>query len=264
MGTLLPTSEEVSEIDYQEGTSSSEQLDAGALFVLKSRGSWLHCGYHLTTSIVAPSLLSLPYALSLMGWFPGVLCLILAALVTFYSYNLLSLVLEHHAQLGKRQLRFRVMAEDILGPAWGRYFVGPIQFGVCYGSVISCILLGGQSLKFIYLLSTPKGSIQLYGFVSIFGILMLVLAQIPSFHSLRHISLVSLVLALAYSACTTAGSVHIGNSKNAPPKNYSIDGIMQNRVLGAFSAISIIATTYGNGIIPEIQVFFVPQVLFMD
>lgn len=255
MGTLLPTSQVVSEIDYQEGTSSSEQLDAGALFVLKSRGSWLHCGYHLTTSIVAPSLLSLPYALSLMGWFPGVLCLILAALVTFYSYNLLSLVLEHHAQLGKRQLRFRVMAEDILGPAWGRNFVGPIQFGVCYGSVISCILLGGQSLK---------GSIQLYGFVSIFGILMLVLAQIPSFHSLRHISLVSLVLALAYSACTTAGSVHIGNSKNAPPKDYSIDGIMQNRVLGAFSAISIIATTYGNGIIPEIQVFFVPQVLFMD
>ncbi|KAB5544060.1 hypothetical protein DKX38_012172 [Salix brachista] len=259
MGTLHPTSEEVSEIDYQEGTSSSEQLDAGALFVLKSRGSWLHCGYHLTTSIVAPSLLSLPYALSLMGWFPGVLCLILAALVTFYSYNLLSLVLEHHAQLGRRQLRFRVMAEDILGPAWGRYFVGPIQFGVCYGSVIACILLGGQSLKFIYLLSTPKGSIQLYGFVSIFGILMLVLAQIPSFHSLRHISLVSLVLALAYSACTTAGSVHIGNSKNAPPKDYSIDGIMQNRVFGAFSAISIIATTYGNGIIPEIQVFFVPQ-----
>ncbi|KAG5239608.1 hypothetical protein OIU78_006173 [Salix suchowensis] len=260
MGTLLPTSEEVSEIDYQEGTSSSEQLDAGALFVLKSRGSWLHCGYHLTTSIVAPSLLSLPYALSLMGWFPGVLCLILAALVTFYSYNLLSLVLEHHAQLGKRQLRFRVMAEDILGPAWGRYFVGPIQFGVCYGSVISCILLGGQSLKFIYLLSIPKGSIQLYGFVSIFGILMLVLAQIPSFHSLRHISLVSLVLALAYSACTTAGSVHIGNSKNAPPKDYSIDGIMQNRVLGAFSAISIIATTYGNGIIPEIQATVAPPV----
>ncbi|KAL3581316.1 hypothetical protein D5086_015648 [Populus alba] len=260
MGTQPPTSVEVSERDREEGPSSSEQLDAGALFVLKSRGSWLHCGYHLTTSIVAPALLSLPYALSLMGWFPGVLCLILAALITFYSYNLLSLVLEHHARTGRRQLRFRVMAEDILGPAWGRYFVGPIQFGVCYGSVIACILLGGQSLKFIYLLSTPKGSMQLYEFVSIFGILMLVLAQIPSFHSLRHISLVSLVLALAYSACTTAGSVHIGNSKNAPPKDYSINGAMQNRVFGAFNAISIIATTYGNGIIPEIQATVAPPV----
>ncbi|OMO93609.1 hypothetical protein COLO4_16785 [Corchorus olitorius] len=36
-------------------------------------------------------------------------------MVTFYSYNLLSVVLEHHAQLGKRELRFRDMAEDILG-----------------------------------------------------------------------------------------------------------------------------------------------------
>jgi amino acid permease len=64
---------------------------------------------------VAPALLSLPYALSLMGWFAGVLCLIISALVTFYSYNLLSLVLEHHAHLGQRQLRFRDMARDILG-----------------------------------------------------------------------------------------------------------------------------------------------------
>jgi hypothetical protein len=39
---------------------------------------------------------------------------------------------------------------------------------------------------------------------------------------------------------------------------------MQNRVFGAFNAISIIATTYGNGIIPEIQVFFDTQGLFID
>lgn len=69
----------------------------------------------MTTTIVAPALLSLPFALSLMGWYAGILCLVLSAFVTFYSYNLLSLVLEHHAQLGQRQLRFRDMARDILG-----------------------------------------------------------------------------------------------------------------------------------------------------
>lgn len=131
----------------EDGTNPPKPLDAGALFVLKSRGSWWHCGYHLTTSIVAPALLSLPFALSLLGWVAGVFCLTMAALVTFYSYNLLSVVLEHHAHLGQRQLRFRDMARDILGPGWGRYFVGPIQFGLCYGAVIACILLGGQSLK---------------------------------------------------------------------------------------------------------------------
>ena len=69
----------------------------------------------MTTSIVGPVIYSLPFALALLGWVPGVLAVTLAALATFYSYNLLSVVLEHHAQLGKRQLRFRDMARDILG-----------------------------------------------------------------------------------------------------------------------------------------------------
>uniref|UniRef100_A0A453FYV0 Amino acid transporter transmembrane domain-containing protein n=1 Tax=Aegilops tauschii subsp. strangulata TaxID=200361 RepID=A0A453FYV0_AEGTS len=90
-------------------------LDAGALFVLQSKGSWLHCGYHLTTSIVAPPLLSLPFAFAALGWSAGMVCLVVGAAVTFYSYNLLSRVLEHHAQQGRRQLRFRDMAADILG-----------------------------------------------------------------------------------------------------------------------------------------------------
>lgn len=78
-------------------------------------GSWLHCGYHLTNSIVCPPLLSLPYAFTFLGWETGILCLAIAALVTFYSYNSISLVLEHHAQLGHRHLRFRDMAHDIMG-----------------------------------------------------------------------------------------------------------------------------------------------------
>jgi len=44
-----------------------------------------------------------------------------------------------------------------------------------------------------------------------------------------------------------------GNSDKAPPKDYSITGDAQNRVFGVFNAIAIIATTFGNGIIPEIQ-----------
>lgn len=81
-------------------------------------GSWVHSAYHLTTSIVAPPLLSLPYAFTFLGWTAGILCLVIGALVTFYSYNLISLVLEHHAKLGNRQLRYRDMAHDILGTTY--------------------------------------------------------------------------------------------------------------------------------------------------
>ncbi|KAL9263892.1 GABA transporter 1-like protein [Drosera capensis] len=251
-----------------------QDLDAGALFVLQSKGSWMHCGYHLTTSIVGPPLLSLPYAFAFLGWTGGVICLVIGALVTFYSYNLISLVLEHHAQLGHRHLRFRDMAYDILGPWWGKYYVGPVQFAVCYAAVVGCSLLGGECMKrmlpvtyssnmyfqAIYILSTPNGTMKLYEFVALFGVLLLILAQMPSFHSLRHINLISLVLCLAFSACATACSIYIGLSSKAPEKSYSIVGNGLDCTFDVFNAISIIATTYGNGIIPEIQATLAPPV----
>ncbi|KAK8598655.1 hypothetical protein V6N13_094619 [Hibiscus sabdariffa] len=247
-------------LPHKHLSRTDQELDAGALFVLKSKGSWLHCGYHLSTSIVAPSLLSLPFAFTFLGWAAGIICLVVGASVTFYSYNLLSLVLEHQSQLGRRHLRFRDMANDILGRRWGRYFVVPIQFMVCYGTVIAFTLLGGQCMKAIYLLSEPNGTMKLYEFMIIYGILMLLLAQIPSFHSLRHINLMSLFLCLAYSACATAGSIFIGNSSQGPKKDYSRKGDAENQIFGIFNAIAIIATTFGNGIIPEIQATIAPPV----
>ncbi|XP_058108680.1 GABA transporter 1-like isoform X2 [Magnolia sinica] len=237
-----------------------QKLDAGALFVLESKGSWIHCWYHLTTAIVGPALLSLPFSFASLGWVAGVTCLTIGAIVTFYSFNLLSVVIEHHEQHGRRQLRFRDMATDILGPKWGRYYVGPLQFGLCYGAVVGSIVLGGQSMKFIYVLSNPNGSIKLYEFVAIFGAVMLLLAQIPSFHSLRHINLVSLVLSLAYSICATAGSIYIGNSTKASSKVYSLASDGENRVFSIFNALSIIAASYGNGILPEIQATLAPPI----
>ncbi|KAJ4779785.1 Transmembrane amino acid transporter family protein [Rhynchospora pubera] len=251
MGTLDPNA---GMKDVEERyTDSTNKLDAGALFVLKSKGSWIHCGYHLTTAIVAPALLSLPFAFASLGWAAGVVCLVLGAAISFYSYNLISHVLEHHAQIDRRQLRFRDMANDILGPGWGRYYVGPIQFAVCFGAVVGSILLAGQSMKAIYLIANPDGTIKLYVFIIIFGVFSLVLAQMPSFHSLRHVNLISLVLCLAYSLCATAGSIYAGHSDKAPPRDYSILGSSTQRTFGVFNAIAIIATTFGNGIIPEIQ-----------
>ncbi|CAN1252509.1 GABA transporter 1 [Linum perenne] len=232
MGTAAPPVSADSKLHEDGGTSSGggmqqqkvAELDAGALFVLKSKGSWAHCGYHLTTSIVAPPLLSLPFAFTLLGWGGGVVCLVVAAAVTFYNYNLLSLVLEHHAHLGNRLFRFRDMANLILGPKWARYYVGPIQFIVCYGAVVACILLGGQCMK--------------------------------------HINLISLLLTLAYSACATAAAVHIGHHRSSSAAaSYSLPGDnTQDRLFGVFNAVAIIATTYGNGIIPEIQATVAPPV----
>lgn len=50
-------------------------------------------------------------------------------------------------------------------------------------------------------------------------------------------------------------NITTGNSSKGPEKNYSLKGDTENRLFGIFNALSIIATTYGNGIIPEIQVW---------
>nr|CAD1818085.1 unnamed protein product [Ananas comosus var. bracteatus] len=141
------------------------------------------------------------------------------------------------------------------GVGCGRYFIGPIQFLVCFGAVVGSTLLAGQSMKSIYLIAKPEGPIKLYVFVIIFGTLMLVLAQLPSFHSLRHVNLVSLLLCLAIVSVPLPDPYmrYVRHTKRAPVKDYSLVGSTQDRVFGVFNAIAIIATTYGNGIIPEIQ-----------
>ncbi|XP_076888646.1 GABA transporter 1-like [Bidens hawaiensis] len=118
-----------------------------------------------------------------------------------------------------------------------------------------------STLQAIYVLWNPNGTMKLYQFVIIFEVLMLILAQIPSFHSLRYINLVSLVLCLLYSAAAaTAASIYIGSSSKGPHKSYSLSSNDETRIFGIFNAIAIIATTFGNGIIPEIQATLAPPV----
>ncbi|KAI3706456.1 hypothetical protein L6452_24210 [Arctium lappa] len=115
-------------------------------------------------------------------------------------------------------------------------------------------------MQAIYVLWNPNGTMKLYEFVITFGVLMLILAQVPSFHSLRHINLISLLLCLLYSSSATAASIYIGTSSKGPHKDYSLSSNDETRIFGIFNAMAIVATTFGNGIIPEIQATLAPPV----
>jgi hypothetical protein len=195
---------------YMTSASNVDGLNAGAKFVLESKGNWWHAGYHLTVSIAAPQLLSLPFAFDGLGWAPGFLALTIATAVSFYAYTLISKVLEQAELEGHRFLRFRDVAGYVLGRRWGYYPVGAIQIALCIAAAVSCVLLGGESMQIIYQIYKPNGSMQLYEFIIIFGILMLLLSQLPSFHSLRHINLASLVCCLGFSLCVVGGSIYVG------------------------------------------------------
>ncbi|KAH9542608.1 hypothetical protein CY35_13G016000 [Sphagnum magellanicum] len=212
---------------YVTSASNVDGLNAGAKFVLESK---------------------------------GFLALTIATAVSFYAYTLISKVLEQAELEGHRFLRFRDIAGYVLGRRWGYYPVGAIQIALCIAAAVGCVLLGGESMQIIYQIYKPNGSMQLYEFIIIFGILMLLISQLPSFHSLRHINLASLVCCLGFSLCVVGGSIYVGHSKQAPAKSYSVDGSSVSKMFTIFNSFAIIITTFGSGIIPEIQATLAPPV----
>ncbi|KAG8382146.1 hypothetical protein BUALT_Bualt05G0046300 [Buddleja alternifolia] len=236
----------------------SREDDAGAAFVLQSKGEWWHAGFHLTTAIVGPTILTLPYAFRGLGWEMGLVCLTVMGVVTFYSYYLMSLVLDHCEKDGRRHIRFRELAADVLGSGWMFYFVIFIQTAINTGISIGAILLAGECLKIMYSELSPDGSLKLYHFIAIVTAIMMLLSQFPTFHSLRHINLGSLFLALGYTFLVVGACINAGTSKNAPPRDYSLEKSESSRLFSAFTSISIIAAIFGNGILPEIQATLAP------
>ncbi|CAL1373549.1 unnamed protein product [Linum trigynum] len=237
---------------------SSRERDAGASFVLESKGQWWHAGYHLTTAIVGPMILTLPYAFRGLGWVAGISCLTVMGIVSFYSYYLMALVLDFCEKDGRRHIRFRELAADVLGSGWMFYFVILIQTAINTGITIGTILLAGQCLEIMYAAVSPQGSMELWEFIAIVTAVMVVLAQMPSFHSLRHINLVSLILCFGYTFLVVAACIYAGMSKNAPARDYSLESATSDRVYSAFTSISIIAAIFGIGILPEIQATLLP------
>ncbi|XVF51351.1 hypothetical protein PTKIN_Ptkin04bG0178200 [Pterospermum kingtungense] len=240
---------------FQESRLAS---DAGATFVLESKGKWWHAGFHLTTAIVGPTILTLPYVFRGLGWALGCLCLTVMGCVTFYSYYLMSRVLEHCEKAGRRHIRFRELAADVLGSGWMFYFVIFIQTAINTGVGIGAILLAGECLKIMYENLSPNGSLKLYNFIAMVTVVMIFLSQLPSFHSLRHINFASLLLSLGYSFLVVGACIYAGLSKNAPARDYSLESSSSARVFNAFTSISIIAAIFGNGILPEIQATLAP------
>ncbi|KAK7251411.1 hypothetical protein RIF29_34580 [Crotalaria pallida] len=237
---------------------SRHDEDAGAAFVLQSKGEWWHAGFHLTTAIVGPTILTLPYAFRGLGWGLGCFCLTLMGIVTFYSYYLMSKVLEHCENSGRRHIRFRELAADVLGSGGMFYFVIFIQTAINTGISVGTILLAGECLQIMYSSISPHGPLKLYEFIAMVTMVMIVLSQLPTFHSLRHLNFCSLLLSLGYTILVVGACIHAGTSKTAPPRDYSLEPKKSARAFSAFNAISIIAAIYGNGILPEIQATLAP------
>jgi amino acid permease len=133
-----------------------------------------------------------------------------------------------------------------------------VQVAINVGISIGSILLAADCLELTYSRQAPNGSLKLYHFVIMVAVVLALLSQLPSLHSLRHINVGSLVVSIGYTMLVSASCICAGLSRDAPAKDYSLSTSRSERTFTAFLSVSILTSVFGNSILPEIQATLAP------
>lgn len=236
--------------NYRETTE--EANPDNWLPVTASRNAkWWYAAFHNVTAMVGAGVLSLPSAMTYLGWGPGVAVLVLSWVITLYT---LWQMLEMHEMVpGVRFDRYHELGQYAFGEKLGLWIVVPQQLVVEVGVDIVYMVTGGQSLKKFHDLvcqSCPK--IKQSYWILIFGSVHFFLAQLPNFNSIAGLSLAAAVMSLSYSTIAWVASAHHGQD---PHVSYAYrDTTTANSVFGVFNALGNIAFAYaGHNVVLEIQ-----------
>ncbi|CAN1153803.1 Lysine histidine transporter 1 [Linum perenne] len=212
---------------------------------------WWYAAFHNVTAMVGAGVLSLPYAMSELGWGPGVVVLVLSWIITLYT--LWQMVEMHEMVPGKRFDRYHELGQHAFGEKLGLYIVVPQQLIVEVGVCIVYMVTGGRSLKkFHDTVCKDCKEIKLTFFIMIFASVHFVLSHLPNFNSISGVSLAAAVMSLSYSTIAWSASIKKGVQ---PDVQYGYKAkSTAGTVFNFFSALGDVAFAYaGHNVVLEIQ-----------
>ncbi|XP_055805378.1 lysine histidine transporter 1-like [Solanum dulcamara] len=202
--------------------------------------------------MVGAGVLSLPYAMSQLGWGPGVTVLVISWIITLYT--LWQMVEMHEMVPGKRFDRYHELGQYAFGEKLGLWIVVPQQVIVEVGVDIVYMVTGGRSLMKVHDLLCKHSCTnwKLSYFIMIFASVHFVLSHLPNLNSISAVSLAAAVMSLSYSTIGWAASVKKGVQ---PDVNYEfIAKTNMGVVFNFFSALGDVAFAYaGHNVVLEIQ-----------
>ncbi|KAK8574387.1 hypothetical protein V6N12_062082 [Hibiscus sabdariffa] len=253
MGTQAPTNE-----DYAGRNNSSEEnlerqkaIDEWLPITSSRNAKWWYSAFHNVTAMVGAGVLSLPYALSQLGWGPGVAILVLSWIITLFT--LWQMVEMHEIVPGKRFDRYHELGQYAFGEKLGLYVVVPQQLLVEVSVCIVYMVTGGQSLKKFHdtVCSTCK-QIKLTYFIMIFSSVHFVLSHLPNFNAISGVSVAAAVMSLSYSTIAWGASVNKGVQPDVEYGYKAKTGV--GTMFNFFSGLGDIAFAYaGHNVVLEIQ-----------
>ncbi|KAG8093339.1 hypothetical protein GUJ93_ZPchr0012g20273 [Zizania palustris] len=235
-------------------TSAAEEeraIDDWLPITSSRNAKWWYSAFHNVTAMVGAGVLSLPYAMSELGWGPGVAAMILSWVITLYT--LWQMVEMHECVPGKRFDRYHELGQHAFGEKLGLWIVVPQQLIVEVGVCIVYMVTGGKSLKKFHDVVAPGApEIRTSYFIVIFGCLHLVLSQLPNFNSITGVSFAAAVMSLSYSTIAWVASLNKGRHAAV---DYSMTASTSaGRTFNFLSALGDVAFAYaGHNVVLEIQ-----------
>nr|XP_043622510.1 GABA transporter 1-like isoform X2 [Erigeron canadensis] len=183
-------------------------------------GSWKHAAFHVATTIATPAAYApLPFAVSSLGWPFGVVSLVGATLTTWYSSNLIASLWKWN---GKKHTTYRHLAGSIYG-SWGYWSIAFFQQVASLGNNIAVQIAAGSSLK------------------------------LPHIHSLRWLNAVCTFSTIGFAGTTIGVTIYNGKKIDRGTISYSLKGSSSSKMFKAFNGLGVIAFSFGDAMLPEIQ-----------
>ncbi|KAL9310992.1 Lysine histidine transporter 1 [Arabidopsis thaliana] len=235
----------------KDASTKQKNVDDWLPITSSRNAKWWYSAFHNVTAMVGAGVLSLPYAMSNLGWGPGVTIMIMSWLITFYT--LWQMVQMHEMVPGKRFDRYHELGQHAFGEKLGLWIVVPQQLIVEVGVDIVYMVTGGKSLKKIHdLLCTDCKNIRTTYWIMIFASIHFVLAHLPNFNSISIVSLAAAVMSLSYSTIAWATSVKKGVHPNVDYSSRA--STTSGNVFNFLNALGDVAFAYaGHNVVLEIQ-----------
>ncbi|CAI9093267.1 OLC1v1028732C1 [Oldenlandia corymbosa var. corymbosa] len=234
-------------------TQEEQAIDDWLPISSARKANWWYSAFHNVTAMVGAGVLGLPYAMSELGWGPGVSVLVISWIITLYT--LWQMVEMHEMFPGKRFDRYHELGQAAFGDKLGLWIVVPQQIIVEVSTCIVYMVTGGRSLKKFHDIVCPPPqcqSIKLTYFILIFASVHFVISHLPNFHSLSIISLSAAVMSLSYSTIAWVASLKRGQIPNVSyaPREPTTAG----NTFNFFNALGDVAFAYaGHNVVLEIQ-----------
>lgn len=217
---------------------------------------------HVITAVIGAGVLSLPWSVAQLGWLVGTPILLSFSWVTYYAATLLAECYRSpHPVTGARNYKYRDAVKAILGGHKALLCMWA-QYANLYGSLIGYTITAATSMMALKKAGCfhdrgHNAPCRISGnlYLIIFGLLELILSQLPSLEEISWLSVVAAIMSFAYSSiglglsiAKTAGSKHVSGSltgvpigKISPAKKtwYSFQALGNIAFSYAFSAVLI-------------------------